>query len=268
MENVTGRVQIHAPIQMLQDEYLPLFIKHGLNPEIAVDAVALDRFTPMEYQKIADEFQASNRTITLHAPFMGLSPGSSDPGIRTITKKRLNQTLALVSIFKPLSVVCHSGFDAWHVGSDKKKWLEQSLEIWQWFAGEITTRGSRLMMENVHERNPDELRMLLHPLKDLGVGWCLDVGHHFAFGQGSLREWFDILLPYLGQIHLHDNMGSGDDHLALGKGKINFPWLLGELARWGISPIMTIEAHNEADIWESLSYLEENWGKSKTDSGS
>ncbi|MEJ2169223.1 MAG: hypothetical protein P8X90_27250 [Desulfobacterales bacterium] len=43
--HIIPKVQVNIPFSMLADTYLDVFITNGLNPEIGLDAAALDRFT-------------------------------------------------------------------------------------------------------------------------------------------------------------------------------------------------------------------------------
>jgi sugar phosphate isomerase/epimerase len=66
--------------------------------------------------------------------------------------------------------------------------------------------------------------------------------------------------PYIGQLHLHDNHGSHDEHLPLGSGKIDFYQLFTYLKSNEIpQPIITLEPHQEEDLWPSLDYLAKVW---------
>jgi hypothetical protein len=44
MTRLTKKIQVNIPFTMLHDSYLDRFVKHRLNPEIGIDAVALDRY--------------------------------------------------------------------------------------------------------------------------------------------------------------------------------------------------------------------------------
>jgi sugar phosphate isomerase/epimerase len=67
--------------------------------------------------------------------------------------------------------------------------------------------------------------------------------------------WLNVMERFLGQLHLHDNMGEADEHLAIGKGVIDFEFLFGFLSRKGLSPIITLEAHRPEDVILSLDAL-------------
>jgi sugar phosphate isomerase/epimerase len=254
------QVQINIPFKMLYDTYLDRFLEYRLNPEIGIDAEALERFDLSDYQRIAEKIHARRLSITLHGPFVDLAVGSTDPAIRAATRNRFEQLQELVPIFGPTAVVCHAGYDWKRYSYFRDDWVENSLETWSWLAGSLLEQGSRLMLENVYENNPRDMRRILQLLENHGVGFCLDTGHLNAFGQGDLKQWLEDLGPYIGQLHLHDNNGSDDEHLALGRGKIDFKLLFSYLISHNLPrPIITLEPHQEADLWPSLAYLANVW---------
>ena len=260
MVQMIKKIQVNIPFTMLYDTYLPLIIQYGINPEIGLDAIALDRFSIAEYEDVAQEIHKRGLSITLHGPFMDLSPGSPDPKVRELTRYRFQQLSRLIPIFLPKTVVCHTCYDHKRYGFLKEQWLEYSMELWTWLSESLRKEGAILMLENVYERNPNEFLELFKSLMDRGVGFCLDVGHQTAFSHVDLAEWLDILGEYIYQLHLHDNHGFQDEHLPLGKGKVDFPILFQYLKDKRIQPsIMTIEPHREEDLWPSLEYLEGLW---------
>jgi sugar phosphate isomerase/epimerase len=257
---IIQKVQINIPFTMLYESYLETFIEYGLNPEIGLDAAALDRFSTADFSGIAEQLHKHSRTVTLHGPFIDLSAGSPDPAVRKLTRRRLEQLLELVPLFSPLSVVCHAGYDAKRYGYFKDTWSENSLELWSWLADRLSEHGARLMLENVYENGPADIQFIFERLKKQKVGFCLDTGHSSAFGQADLEVWLDILGPYLGQLHLHDNLGNDDEHLAMGSGIIAFRKLFNYLKKnKHISPLVTLEPHEEKDLWPSLEYLAQEW---------
>jgi sugar phosphate isomerase/epimerase len=258
--DIISKVQINIPFTMLYETHLEAFIEYGLNPEIGLDATALDRFSIADFRGIAKEFHKNSRTVTLHGPFIDLSAGSPDPAVRRITRQRLEQLLELVPLFKPLSVVCHAGYDAKRYGYFKETWSENSLELWSWMADRVAEHGARLMLENVYEDGPQDIQTLFENLKIPRVGFCLDIGHSSAFGQSDLEAWLKALGPFLGQLHLHDNLGNEDEHLAMGSGIIDFSILFKYFKKSkNTPPIVTLEPHEEKDLWSSLEYLAQEW---------
>ena len=124
----------------------------------------------------------------------------------------------------------------------------------------LAEMGTRLMLENVYEKDPDDIGVLLKRLKDQNVGFCLDSGHLVAFGKANLKVWLESLGPYIEQVHLHDNHGSNDEHLAIGLGTIDFDLLFSYLkSNRNSPPVVTLEPHREEDLWPSLKNLAKIW---------
>jgi sugar phosphate isomerase/epimerase len=260
MNRIIKKVQVNIPFTMLWESYLERFVKNGLNPEIGFDAASLDRYTSREFRSIAGVLLERGLSITVHGPFMDLSPGSPDPAVRAITRHRFEQILPAVAALRPKTVVCHTGFDRKRYETIKTAWIEHSLEFWHWFGGCLRDEGSRLMLENVYEKEPDELLVLLKALESPGVGFCFDIGHQNAFGKAAVGTWLETLGPFLREIHLHDNNGDADQHLAPGKGRADFQTLFEFLKSSGIEqPILTMEPHREKDLDPGLRFLERAW---------
>ena len=254
------QIQVNIPFTMLFDEYLDRFLSYELNPEIGIDAAALERFDVSNFQRIAEKLHDHHLSTTLHGPFIDLSAGSTDPAIKAATRSRFKQLLKLVPVFRPAAVVCHAGYDWKRYGYFREEWIDSSLDSWSWLAGSLVEQGSRLMLENVYEDDPRDIRNILERLKGQNVGFCLDAGHLFAFGQSELKPWLEGLGSYIGQLHLHDNHGRGDDHLPMGEGKIDFKLLFAHLISNDLPrPIITLEPHREEDLWPSLEYLANLW---------
>lgn len=255
---IATRVQVNAPFRMLEASYLDAFLSHGLNPEIGFDGETLDRVTRGEVEEIAVRLRDQGLTITCHAPFIDLSPGSPDPAVRSLTRQRLEQLLRLLPVLEPRTVVCHSGWDHRRYLELKDVWLEKSLDMWPWFAQEVRNEGSWMVLENVYERSPEEFLDLYGPLREVGVGVCLDTGHQAAFGEAPLESWIQKIGGDTGELHLHDNHGTWDEHLAPGKGSVDFGILFQRLpSLLAAPPVVTLEPHREEALWEAFAFLED-----------
>ena len=257
---IKDKVQINIPFRMLWDSYIDRFVELGLNPEIGFDAKALAKFGRHDFNMMAKRLHQHSLTITLHAPFIDLCAGSPDPDIRAITRRRFEQLLEVVPIFQPKSVVCHLGYDLKRYGSFREEWIENSLEIWSWLGEQLKKSGCQLMIENVYEYGPSDMRVIFERLQEQDVGFCLDTGHQAAFSRTPLNGWLDSLGRYLGQLHLHDNRGKMDEHMAIGQGSIDFEsFLIALKALRPSPPLIALEPHTAEDLWPSLNYLEKIW---------
>jgi sugar phosphate isomerase/epimerase len=260
MSDLRRHVQVHTTFTELWNGEIEHFTRHSLNPEIGIDAAALERFSREDFLHVAETLRRQDLTVTFHAPFVDLSAGSTDPAIRAVTHRRFEEILDLVPLFKPRTVVAHAGYDWQRYEYFRKTWMDHSVEFWAWVAGRLNREGSRLMLENVYEHRPREIFELFERLQPQGVGLCLDCGHLTAFGRAPLDEWLGVLGPFIGQLHLHDNRGEKDDHLPMGHGQIDFRRLFAYLRAERTSPpVMTLEVHRPDDVWASLAGLERLW---------
>ena len=259
MNDISRHVQVNIPFSMLWEDYLQLFVQHRLNPEIGIDAVALDKYDRSNFKTVAAKLQQEGLRVTIHGPFIDLSPGSPDPAVRALTRNRFEQLLRVIPILKPVTVVCHAGYDRQRYSYEKEAWLEAALGIWRWLGRRIHDAGSRLMLENVYEYDPEEMLFVLEPLDREQVGFCFDVGHQSAFGNGHLEAWIQSTGRHIEQVHLHDNQGLRDDHLALGAGHVDLERLFEFMRLREDKPItITLEPHRKEDLWKSLNYLKAN----------
>jgi sugar phosphate isomerase/epimerase len=258
-QRIIRHIQVNIPFTMLmENQWLDFFINSGLNPEIGLDAAALDGFSRSEFKDIADTFHRLHRSITIHGPFMDLSPGSLDPKIRDLTRHRFDQLVDAVAVFRPKNVVCHAGYDSGRYDFCREQWTGHTLDIWNWLGRELHDRGARLMLENVYESDPADIVMIFQQLDKTRVGYCLDVGHQSVFGKIPLKKWLAQVGGYIGHIHLHDNAGDRDSHLGMGKGNIDFDVLFEFLKPLAKLPVITLEPHEADDLLTSLAYLEQS----------
>jgi sugar phosphate isomerase/epimerase len=259
LEALIPQVQVNIPFGFLVEEYLDRFLSGGLNPEIGLDAVSLERYPQSVFTRMAQAFHQARRRITLHAPFQDLLPGALDRLIRDASRRRLHQAFRFLSVFRPESIVCHPGYEARHYQWNREEWLSHSAATWKEFAQLAGDHGVRVMLENVYETDPRLFLDLLEEVDAPNLQVCLDVGHLSAFGGGDFFGWLDALGPHIGQLHLHDNRGEDDEHLALGAGKIPVADVLRYLAEQGPPPLITLEPHQEGSLLPSLEYLAQIW---------
>lgn len=97
-----------------------------------------------------------------------------------------------------------------------------------------------------------------------GLYFHLDVGHANLFKRSPVK-FIRRFHKKLKHIHLHDNKGKEDEHLAIGKGKINFKRIIKELKKVRYDGTITLEifSKNEKDIIKSKNKLKKMWEKAK-----
>ncbi len=256
---LTGRVQVNIPFPFLVRNYLPLFLEEGLNPEIGLDAWSLTHYPPATFRRMGAVFHRAGRAITLHGPFQDIAPGSLDDAVLAAARRRLRQAFRQVPVFKPAAIVCHLGYDARHYRWDLERWLGRAAATFTELAALAAAHGVRVMLENVYETEPELFVEVITRVGAPNLGVCFDAGHLLAFGGGDFPHWLQVLTPHIGQLHLHDNQGDEDSHLALGTGKVPLELILTTLAGRNPRPIVTLEPHQEGSLAPSLEHLARLW---------
>jgi sugar phosphate isomerase/epimerase len=252
MREILKKIQVHVPFHLLKEKLLPMVIREGINPEIAFNHLDLDRYQGADFRETADRLADTGLSVTFHAPFLDLRPGAVDPNIRRATLERLRQVFELLPLFRPRSIVCHPSFDEKYYIFNEAQWLENSLETWNRLIGYVEGSETIIAMENVYERGPHQLRTLFDALDSPQVRFCFDTGHANTFGGAPYLEWMEVLGHRLGEIHIHDNDGTTDQHLPVGEGNFPFQGLLALVRAKDLAPILTVEAHSDKSLWRML----------------
>lgn len=248
-----NKENIHIRISYKKiDELLPLAVKEGKGVELFLSSYFLDR-PPIDRLAQLREHIAGGKTLSLHAPFMDLSPGGFDEKIRTLTADRVIEAINIVADMKPKTVVIHPGYDRFRFDGRKDIWLKNSLETWNRVLAE-TSVEIKLAVENVFDDTPEVLIELIEALGTDRAGHCFDTGHFNLFSKIPLAKWMSMVRPYLIEMHLHDNNGETDQHLGLGEGSFDFAGMARQLE--GVNPILTLESHTKEDLEKSLKFME------------
>lgn len=210
----------------------------------------LDRLdqTMLSYEKRL-RFMGCEQLI-LHGPFLDLNPMSYDSQIRRVTMQRYQQCYLAAQKLGAQKIVYHSCFLPriyLPIG-----WAERVSEFYQEFLADKDT-SIQIVMENVLDPSPKLLtevaRSVCHPAFSL----CLDLGHAHCYSSVSLSEWISCLSPFIDHLHLHDNCGQSDFHLALGKGNIPFAQILPDLLLK--NPTVSLECSDAKDLFSSWEFL-------------
>jgi sugar phosphate isomerase/epimerase len=143
------------------DEYLGLFLRYGINPEIGFDALALETASKEAMAEMARLMKEQGRTITFHGPFMDLAPGGLDERVREVTARRLERR--------------------YH--AHRAEWLSGSLATWEPLIQQAEEMGVVIHLENVYEQTPEMILTLIEEMDSENLGFCLDMGHMNVFGE-------------------------------------------------------------------------------------
>ena len=255
MLQIIRKVHVHMPYSLLP-QHLPMVLEKKLNPEIYFSHVALQSLDKNQCAGVARALGDAGLKVTFHAPFMDLRPGALDDKIRQASLDRIRQVFDLIPLFQPLKIICHPSFDHRYYVSCDDLWLENSVCFWRQLIPQAEDGGAIIALENVYEREPGILRRLLEALNSNGVCFCFDTGHFNVFARAPLEDWMEQLGRFIGHLHLHDNFGKFDEHLPVGNATFPFERFFAALKDLNVRPTITLEAHAQEHLWQSLENLQ------------
>jgi sugar phosphate isomerase/epimerase len=236
------------------DRYLPFIKKEQLDLEIYFGSRIVDNITKDDIVTLNNKLDY-NPDLSIHAPFMDLSPGAVDLKVRDVTIRRFSDVLDFAEILKPKVIVFHSGYDKWKFDGRVDIWLEGSLVTWRAINKRAADMGVRIAIENIFEDEPDNLRFLAEEMNSENFGLCFDTGHFNLFSRLPLVKWLEMIKMYIVELHLHDNSRYADHHLPIGDGDFDFATLFRKIE--GIDCVYTIEAHTIEHVQISMQKLKE-----------
>lgn len=243
---------VHIPFDRIQ-EHIDFIVINSLNLEIYFSSSTLDTISDRSIFAVREMLE-HNPSLSIHAPFMDLSPGAVDAKVREATINRFSQVLDISEILKPKTLVFHSGYEKWKYALNIDLWLEQSLKTWQPLNKSAAAIGVKIAIENIFEEEPTNLKMLMDAMNSDNFGVCFDTGHFNIFSKAPLKKWMSDLKPYIIELHLHDNDRTSDQHLPVSGGNFDFKGffeLLGDK-----NCIFTLEAHSPESVLKSIKSLQ------------
>jgi sugar phosphate isomerase/epimerase len=203
------------------------------------------------YRRITETIASTNLKVSVHAPYGDLNLATlNDP----IYRESIRQICTCIEKAADLTdrVTFHPGYLS-PVGKlvPQKIWELQKAALRQ--IGKVAAdNGVLACMENmiaVKEflcRDPGELIGMAEGIE--GIGLTFDFGH--ANTVGKVSEFLP-LVSKADHIHIHDNHGEHDEHLALGDGTIDWETVGRGIAN-GYSGIVVIEGRSIEEAKRSL----------------
>jgi len=215
-----------------------------------------------EREELKRHFHTCGIIPTVHASFYDINLASLNPLIREASERQLLECLRLAYDLGAQTLVVHPGelpadypLSLLPVARENLiTGLRQALKL----AKEL---GVALALENkARGRNrgliqsPQDHLNLVEALNSTHCKVAFDAGHAHTWGF-DLARYLKQVYPYLAEIHLHDNDGSGDQHLPLGAGTIDFIPLFKLLDQLGYRGPLILEMRSLRDLERSKEYL-------------
>jgi len=213
---------------------------------------------PLQIEKHRRQIPAA-MSRSIHAPYLGFYPGHPDPLVRAGALACFRQVYRASLALEAEDLVFHHNYDP--SACSPAEWLRNSVEFWKSFLEE--SPGRRVHLENVMDVTPDLLLRLIESVGSPLLDIALDVGHVNCYSGVPLSTWIGEAAGRIGYLHLHDNHGQEDEHLAIGEGGIDWPPVLHQIEVKAPAAIWTLEAGGSR-MYRSLKWLQENWFRSRS----
>jgi sugar phosphate isomerase/epimerase len=191
-----------------------------------------EEFDTEAREKMRSIAESAGIPIAVHAPFNSLNIAALNPGIR---RESVRQHLDAVDLCADLgggSVIAHNGS---YVTSKKIRKNLPEAEQFQWNLNveslkTITKRAEErnvsLCLENVGfepsliDSSVDDMLRIREEVASPAMAFCIDIGH--ARLNGELDNVLERMGPLTQHIHITDNFGEDDDHVAIGDGNFDY----------------------------------------------
>lgn len=231
------------------DKVFPVAANHGIGMEIQGFIRPSVITNPLPYlEKLKSSLDGFPGKKSLHAPFIGLSPGCAEPLIVEATKKRLAQGLFIAQELGCENIIIHYGMSNNMLVADE--YAKRSADFWNEFA-QICPKNIKIHLENVWEESPFAFIKFFENFSDERFGVNLDIGHVVACSKTSVTDWIKILGKRITYCHMHDNDGRYDLHYPLGKGVTDFASIFSVFEQYCPDAPFSFEC----DFDESLGWL-------------
>jgi len=195
----------------------------------------------------------------VHAPYDGINISTPQRSLRRAALKLIEASMRNAQYLDARLIVLHSGFKSpldfikpkttWNIFLDVLKGIDKLANDLDVYVGvENMPSGGSALIESC-----DEALMFIEEVHALErIGLTLDVGHSNTVGAYEARNYLLRAGDHLFHLHIHDNNGKKDEHLAVGSGTINWASIMPLIKRLKLLGGLSIEVTNFKDAKKSL----------------
>ena len=207
------------------EESLGLCLEYGLSfelndfmrPEVLDDEA--------KCREIVEKYKSFNAPVyTSHGDFYDVLIFSIDPKIAAISLERIVQSMETAKLAGAKGVIFHSNIEPFLTADVYRgNWLKKNEEVFRDICAKYPEIN--VYLENMFDTRPDDLANLAEVMRDVpNFGICFDYAHAFLTRTVTtpLSYWAEVLSPYIKHVHINDNDGREDLHLAVGAGVIDW----------------------------------------------
>jgi len=250
------RHPVCASVLYLTKEVVTQFEQKGIGLELSYFAIP-EHLERDDFQDKVEEtkelLKDFSYPVSIHGAFYDLSLTARDPMIVNVAEYRIRESLDIARELGMTQVVFHANYFPSKRKGFKELWLEKQIAFWQKILPQAEEFGITMMIENTREPDASYIGDLLTALDSPYAKTCLDTGHTHCFTDSRipLREWVKVYGKHLAYVHLHNNYGVRDEHLAFTTGTLDFDDFFESLERLDNYPTMIMELKTREEFLKS-----------------
>ena len=206
----------------------------------------------------SDMLESFNLKYTIHAPFMDVNIAAPGKSSRRNSISQVKNSIDLANEINAEAVVVHPGLMAFLLRETPEKvykTADSSIEKLAKYSADLGVNTTIENMPDFEAMIYKDLTHLNETVEKYGLAMTLDIGHANHVGISPDAMYFDSIK----HIHIHDNLGDEDSHLALGEGSIQLNYIVNNFESKNYDGIYIIEVNNEDSVKKSLKYLKNNF---------
>ncbi len=217
-----------------------------------------------ELKRRIDIYKSLNRPYnidTLHGVFYDMIHFSLDEKIRNHSIYRMQQSIEVAEELGCKGVIFHTNISPSFAHSEwyTNEWLGKSILALKKLLK--CSSNVEIYFENMLDDSPEYLFQLSESMKDeKRFGICLDIAHLMVMSRNP-ELWFQKLAPFIKHFHFNDNNLVYDEHMTMGKGRIDWKHISSLLKQYNLfneNVSKLIEVRGLQSAVESLKYIRDN----------
>ncbi len=228
----------------------------GLNLEISRFANNLDDIEEtfdIRVEQMKKDLKGFKGELSLHAFLFDLCVVSQDPLVKSVSRKRFEQSLNAAEYLGAKTVVYHTGFNAALKHSLYRMLYKENFIIyWKDFVKSFEDAGITAVLENVQEKNPEFILDVVKTVNSPNLKASIDIGHVNIHSKVPVVDWIKQYNKFLYHMHLHNNYGQDDTHNSLLRGTVNVQEVFQTLYDMKLEPKVVFEIFEPQDVIDSL----------------
>ncbi len=211
-----------------------------------------------KYQSIIHTYKQQELPayLSLHGAFFDVIPFSVDKKIKEVSRLRIEQSISVAKRVGAKAVVFHANYNSClNSKVYVENWIKENATYW---AEELVKHADiRIYLENTFETTPDVLVALSEQLcKYPNYGVCFDYAHA-CLSKTAPTVWAERLGRFVKHIHINDNDGVSDLHLAWGDGVVDRKQFYRIYETYLKEATVLLETSTFENAWKSLEKLKD-----------